>query len=36
LIAVVTIKGTVVAGFDQFVINDGNFGKEINGSGLPH
>jgi hypothetical protein len=27
----VTIKGTVVVGFDQFVINDGDCGKEING-----
>jgi hypothetical protein len=33
---IVAIKGTVVAGFDQFVINDGNCGKEISGIWLAY
>ena len=32
----VTIKGTVVAGFDQFVLNDGDCGKEVSGIWLEY
>lgn len=32
----VRIKGTIVAGFDQFVLNDGDCGKEISGIWLAY
>ena len=32
----VTIKGTVVAGFDQFVLNDGDCNKEVSGIWLEY
>jgi len=32
----VTIKGTVVAGFDQFVISDGNCAQDVNGIWLDY
>ena len=32
----VRIKGTVVAGFDQFVVNDGDCGKDVNGIWLAY
>jgi hypothetical protein len=32
----VRIKGTVVAGFDQFVVNDGDCGEEVNGIWLAY